>query len=81
MAPLSFLSSAVSRTILSRPSELSTPWDYLPFVVIAVAILLLIMSCGDDDAPVGPRRRDISVSIIYAMEERTTLLKRIGLSV
>ncbi|TBU39780.1 hypothetical protein BD309DRAFT_968916 [Dichomitus squalens] len=58
MAPVSFLSFTIHHPILSQPS--GSPSGYLPFVGIAAVMLLLIVCCGDNDAPVGPRRRNIS---------------------
>ncbi|PIL23262.1 hypothetical protein GSI_14572 [Ganoderma sinense ZZ0214-1] len=64
MAPLSYTLNYLSAVIqhpglpASRPSW--TQYDYLPLVGIAAIILVLIASCGDDDAPVGPRRRNAS---------------------
>ncbi len=64
MAPLSYTAVIIQQyPALSRPS--CTQFGYLPLVGIAVVILVLIASCGDDAAPVGPRRQPPSVSPSY----------------
>nr|VWO95319.1 Epl1 protein (Extracellular small protein 1) [Ganoderma boninense] len=65
MAPLSHLTLNYLSVVIqhpglpaSRPSW--TQYSYFPLVAIAAVILVLIASCGDGDAPIGPRRRDAS---------------------
>ncbi|KAM5537585.1 hypothetical protein V8D89_008663 [Ganoderma adspersum] len=57
MAPLSYLSVIMVQYpgLPARSQPLWTQYHYLPLVAIAAIVLVFIASCGDDDAPVGPR--------------------------
>lgn len=69
MAPLSYLSVIMVQYpgLPARSQPSWTQYNYLPLVAIAAIVLVLIASCGDGDAPVGPRHgstRGASVSDI-----------------
>ena len=70
MVPLSYLSVIMVQYpgLPARSQPSWTQYNYLPLVAIAAIVLVLIASCGDGDAPVGPRHgstRGALVSVIF----------------